>query len=212
VISRGCLDTPVMRIWNPLRTTGITLVVLCVLGFAPETTHAEDAWVSGKVTLNLRRGPGTQYKILGKISAEAHVDILNSREGWREVQPDEGRSGWIPSGYLVDTPPASIQLANAIATLATTKEALEQAQIEADRVTGALRTRTQELEGKNLELGIRDTDQVAKIDRLQAERDQLRADVRWREWLTGAGILLFGMALGAVLRGNGRKKNSRVRL
>ena len=41
---------------------------------------------------------------------------------------------------------------------------------------------------------------------------KLRADTRWREWLTGAGILLFGMALGALLRGSGRKRNSRVRL
>ena len=35
--------------------------MVCVLGMYPETSQAEDAWVSGKVTLNLRRGPGTQY-------------------------------------------------------------------------------------------------------------------------------------------------------
>jgi len=212
VINPGWLNTPMMRIRNPLRRTGIILASLCLLGLGPETSHAEDAWVSGKVTLNLRRGPGTQYKILGKISAEAHVDILNSREGWREVQPDEGRSGWIPSGYLVDTPPASIQLETVTAALAATKESLVQAQTEAARITNGLRSRTEELESENLALESRDKNQVAKIDLLQAERDQLRADVRWREWLTGGGILLFGMALGAVLRGNGRKKNSRVRL
>ena len=197
---------------HPLRCIGICLAVVLAIGAVAEAVRAEDAWVSGKVTLNLRRGPGTQYKILGKISAEEHVRILNSREGWREVQPDQGRSGWIPSGYLVDTPPASIQLANANAALEETRAALATAQTEADRMTGELRSRAEDLEARNLELTERDTTQVATIEQLQTERNQLRADTRWREWLTGAGILLFGMALGALLRGNGRKKNSRVRL
>jgi SH3 domain protein len=201
-----------MSLWNPLRRTGITLAVLCLCWIAPEYSQATDAWVSGKVTLNLRRGPGTQYKILGKISAEQHVSILESEEGWRKVQPDEGRPGWIPSGYLVDTPPASLQLATLTEALAATRETLAQAQTDAEQTTGKLRARASDLDEKNRQLGNRDADQVAKIDRLETERDQLRADARWREWLTGAGILLFGMALGALLRGNGRKRNSRVRL
>jgi SH3 domain protein len=201
-----------MDIRHLLRCFGISLAMVCILGICPETSQAEDAWVSGKVTLNLRRGPGTQYKILGKISAEQHVTILKSREGWREVQTDTGRSGWIPSGYLVDTPPASEQLASTTAALEETREELARAQAEAERSSAELRSRTAALEARNQELTGRDATQVTTIERLQAERNQLRADTRWQEWLTGAGILLFGMALGALLRGSGRKRNSRVRL
>lgn len=211
--SANSTDTGGVRIPGRLPNTAwLVLLVLLSVAIAGPASAADDAWVSGKVSLNLRRGPGTQYKILGKVAAEDHVAVLDSRDGWRQVRTDSGREGWIPAGYLVDTPPASVRLGRAETELAETQRALEAARSDAGRRIATLESDAQTLRQANQEIGARDAEQKEKIVRLQAANRELQTALRWREWLVGAGILVVGMITGALLRGSGRKRGSRVRL
>ena len=72
--------------------------------------HAETGWVDDQVRLNLRTGPGNQYRILASVETGDSVEILSRGDGWIEVRA-EGKSGWVPDGYLRPDPPAVVKLA-----------------------------------------------------------------------------------------------------
>ena len=78
---------------------------------------------------------------------------------------------------------------------------------------GFSRDLADELRATKDELEADDEEQRLEIDRLTRENYKLRANARWPEWITGAGIVLVGMALGALLgRNAGRRRQPRVRL
>ena len=47
--------------------------------------RAETGWVDDQVRLNLRTGPGSQYRILGSVETGDSVEILSRGDGWIEV-------------------------------------------------------------------------------------------------------------------------------
>jgi hypothetical protein len=71
---------------------------------------AETGWVDDQVRLNLRTGPGNQYRILDSIETGDSVQILSRGDGWTQVNAD-GKTGWVPDGYLQAEPPAVVKLA-----------------------------------------------------------------------------------------------------
>ena len=87
---------------------GLGLVALLFL--LPTSGQAADkGWVRGEIRLNIRTGPGTEFKIVGVAKTGDGLDVLQREEGWtriRIVGPDaRTREGWIPEGYLNPTPP-----------------------------------------------------------------------------------------------------------
>jgi SH3 domain protein len=163
---------------------------------------AETAWVKDELRLNLRTGPGVQYRIVGVLQTGDTVQILSRGEGWTQVRPQNLAEGWIPEGYLQPTPPAGVALAEIDAENAELKRRL-----------AALTESETRLREANEEMSGRDAGQQAEITRLTRENLELRIGVRWPEWITGASIVLFGMALGAIVaRGSGRRRKQRIKL
>jgi uncharacterized protein YgiM (DUF1202 family) len=164
---------------------------------------AQEAWVMDKeVTLTLRTGAGTQYRIIGSLTTGDVATILTRGDGWTKVRTADGKEGWVSAGFLQASPPAQIQLER----LARDAEDLRRQVAELSETTAALRA-------ANAEIETNDETQRREIERLTRENFQLRAGARWPEWITGAGIVLVGMALGALLgRNAGRRRQPRVRL
>jgi hypothetical protein len=46
-------------------------------------------------TVNLREGPGTKYKVVGKTTKGASLTILEEKEGWLHVRLESGKEAWI---------------------------------------------------------------------------------------------------------------------
>jgi SH3 domain protein len=183
------------RAWGWLRLA----VLAAGLAVAP-LASAETAWVSDLVRLNLRTGPGNQYRILASVETGDSVEVLSRGDGWIEVRA-EGKSGWVPEGFLQNEPPARVKLAR----------------IEGE--TAELRTNAQQmgqdvekLRSEHEQLAARESEQRAELERLTRDNLELRAGARWPEWIAGACILAVGMALGALLRGSARYKAPRIRL
>jgi uncharacterized protein YgiM (DUF1202 family) len=130
------------------------------------------------------------------------MDVLARGESWTRVRTAEGKSGWIPAGYLETEPPPTLRLA----------------QLETE--TGSLRTQLGEsrseaaqLRESNVTLASTDSGQREQIESLKIENYELRAGSRYQEWITGALILAGGMLLGAILHRNStRRPSSRIRL
>lgn len=49
---------------------------------------------------NLRSGPGTKYRILGRANYGDVFQVLDKRKTWIQVQGEDERKGWIARGLL----------------------------------------------------------------------------------------------------------------
>ena len=63
-----------------------------------------------EVSLTLRTGAGTQYRIIGSLTTGDVATILTRGDGWTKVRTAEGKEGWVSAGFLQASPPARIQL------------------------------------------------------------------------------------------------------
>jgi len=163
---------------------------------------AQQAWVKDELRLNLRSGPGVQYRIMGVVNTGDALEIIDRGDGWTKVRVPEHGEGWIPEGYLQPEPPAAQRLARSEAQTAEFREQFE-----------TLAARVAELEARNEELASRDASQREEIETLTRENFELRAGARWPEWITGAGILCAGMIMGALIRSiSARRSRPRIRL
>ncbi len=183
--------------------TLLPLVVIALTALLATSSQAQQAWVMDKeVNLTLRTGAGTQYRIIGSLTTGDVATILTRGEGWTKVRTEQGREGWVSAGFLQASPPAQIELER----LKHDTEELRRQVAELSGTTTDLRTSKDELESDKEEKRL-------EIDRLTREKYELSAGARWPEWITGAGIVLAGMALGALLgRSSGRRRQPRVRL
>jgi len=184
-----------------LRTL-LPLAVMVLTALLATSGQAQEAWVMDKqVNLTLRTGPGTQYRIIGSLTTGDVATILTRGEGWTKVQTTEGKEGWVSAGFLQASPPAQIKL-----------ERLGRETEELRRQVAELSEETTDLRASKDEFESDDEEQRLEIDRLTRENYQLRAGARWPEWITGAGIVVIGMALGALLgRNASRRRQPRVR-
>ncbi|MDH5566161.1 MAG: TIGR04211 family SH3 domain-containing protein [Myxococcales bacterium] len=171
---------------------------LGIAGSAP----AETAWVKDELRLNLRTGPGVQYRIVGVVKTGDAVQILDRTEGWTQIRVGSLGDGWIPEGYLQGEAPAGVRLAQSEAQTSESREQLASLKSEVERLTQ-----------QNEEIAGRDAGQRASLERLSRENFELRAGARWPEWITGAGILAAGMVLGAILHAiSARRARPRLRI
>jgi SH3 domain protein len=163
---------------------------------------AQEVWVKDEVNLNLRTGPGNQYRIVGLLKTGDSVRIVKRGEGWTEVRLTDGKQGWVPAGFLMDGPPA-----------ATRVERMEHETRELRETVASLREQVTELSGERSALQDSESTQRRRAQDLEAENMELKAGARWPEWITGAGILASGMLVGSILQTwASRRPRSRIRL
>lgn len=178
----------------------LALLVLCTPLLE---AAAEQAWVRGEIRLNLRSGPGTQFRILGGVATGDGLTILQRGDGWTQVRMADGIEGWIPEGYLKPEPPPTIRLEQLETEVATLRDRLE-----------TITRESNELKTTNASLSENDSVQREEIDRLILDNTKLRAGARYPELIAGASILAAGMILGAMLHrsSSNRRPSSRIRL
>jgi SH3 domain protein len=183
---------------------GLTIATLSVALLTPEPALAQErAWVRSEIRLNVRSGAGTQYRILGGVATGDGLAIMTRGEGWTQVRLEDGVEGWIPEGYLNAKPPPTVRLAQLEIEVASLRTRLTSTTDEGEK----LRT-------SNETLSSTDSAQRAEINRLVFDNTKLRAGARHPELIAGAGILVAGMILGAMLHrsSSNRRPSSRIRL
>lgn len=188
------------------RLQHLIMAVLLTLLALSSLARAEPAWVRGEIRLNVRTGPGTEYRIMGVTKTGDGVEITSRAENWTQVRvkTEEGKTieGWIPEGYLRPQPPPTVRLSRAEARVGQLESELSSLQAQTD----TLRSQNEVLTG-------RDGEQQSQIKELTLENVELNAGARYPEWITGASIFAAGMILGAMLhRGQSRRQPTRIRL
>lgn len=216
----------------------VAVVGLACLFAAVSVAYAKETrYVIDKLEATVRAGQGTQYQILRVIPSGTPVKVLEQAEnGYARVELQDGKTGWMLSRYLSETPIARTRLADAEKQLAqlaeensrlkAEKEASAQSKLEAEQALSRLdaeqaklknefselsklAARPQELEAKNSELRERISTLEAEARQLREENHSLQTGDDHTWFLAGAGVLLGGFLLGVIVpRIRWRKKAS----
>ena len=164
------------------------------------TAAAERAFVKGEVLLNVRTGPGTEFRAIGAITTGDAVELLQQGEGWTRVRTEKGDEGWIPAGFLQDSAPPVVRLERIESEATQLRQRVEELSAEATS-----------LRAEHEEAAKRVAEQSQEIERLSKQNASLRAEAIWPVMATGAAILVTGGMIGAWLR-SGRRGANRVHL
>lgn len=207
-----------------VRSVFATLFVAAAVA-AAGTAEAATRYVSDQLSINLRRGPGNEYRITEMLQSGRQVEVLEeSGEGWSRVRTTQGEEGWVLTRFLSDTPAARDRLAamqERVTRLEETNAELKQELAQALDGSEELGNLKKELVAENESLRseleeIRDASANAirikkenqqfreQLLELQSELEQLRHEnealqSRREGMKIGALVLAGGIVIGLVL-------------
>jgi SH3 domain protein len=136
--------------------------------FLPSVPRAESQYVIPSSEIPVRRGQGTDYKIVALISDGTRVEVLERGEAYSLVRLDNEKQGWILTRFLSDQPP----LTEAVAALTSENQALK---LQQEQSESKLRIQEQQHTEKTEELSQSLTATEEKLRSAEAQNTTLAA-------------------------------------
>lgn len=214
-----------------------SLIIFCVFNIVLFTNNvfAQTLYIKPSAEIPLRRGQGTDYRILAIVADGTAVTVTEENESWAKVTTEEGKEGWILKRYLTKDKPLqvvveSLQKENASLTADLTLLQTKNGELKEfnTALQNTLDNNNKELEsttGKYQKLMEDTADVIAikqnldqskqTITKLQqdlgsiaAENKRLKASQNIRWFLAGGGTLIFGCIVGMILSKSKKRKSS----
>ena len=220
---------------SPTRFLFNFLLVSTILFFSAAVALAETRYIKPSSEIVVRRGQGTEFKIIAMVNDGIRVELLEEGETHAKIRLVNGKEGWVVKRFLSEEPP----LGEIVTSLRTENETLAQKEIEAsqkfDAVNATLSQTTQELDAtllerdqlkaaflklqhdtedvvlikQNLEKTLKDNQLLSeKMAVLQQENSTIKDDYAFKWFLAGGGVLLFGMLIGSIFTKSRKRKPS----
>lgn len=205
------------------------LPILIILTSIHSAWAGNPAWVTDKLEVQMRSGPGTQYKASKTLSSGVELTVLDNTEnnGYFHVTlAESGEEGWISARYISFTPVSKPQIEESTKKLTSLYEENKRLKSE----LAELHTTLENAEKSNRELASESSKMTSEVTSIrqasanvlliQNERDHLtqekvglesQLDALQREnqalssrnkqdwFLIGAGVLVLGILLGVYL-------------
>jgi SH3 domain protein len=131
----------------------ISLIVFLVL-FPAVSGWAENLYVKPSSEITMRRGKGTDFKIIAVLKDGTPVELLAEADDWAQVRLESGKEGWVLRRFLSDAPPLGQQ----VELLQREKEVLTD-------TTQSLKSRVDQLSSEKDEIERRLSDEKAEVER-----------------------------------------------
>lgn len=144
-----------------LMSSRVCAAVLLV--FVVTAASAADRYVSDELSINLRRGPGNDYRITQLLDAGEPVTVIETGDGWTHVRTEGGSDGWVLTRFLSDEPAARTQLAE-----------MRERVTELEESNASLREELSEVMEGSSELGALKKELVAENKALKQELSQIK--------------------------------------
>lgn len=167
-----------------------------LLGLVHTLALAQTRYISDEVSVNLRSGPGIEYRIEKILRSGDVVEVIERQEGWARVTGPDGQGGWLVDRMLVTEEPAVARARKFEAqaqSLETQKQNLTQ-ELQSLRETSADAVRAVR---ENREYRERMLALESEVQALRNENEGLRG--RHGGMKIGAAILVVGLLLGLIL-------------
>lgn len=164
------------------------------------------AYISDDLFIYMHSGPGTNYRILGSVTAGSAVSILNtdSEAGFTEITDERDRTGWVKSEFVSET-----SIRSAVEDLANQLDAAQSSTQDQSDTILRLESQLRAAEQQNAELGQQLEEQVQKAAQLEQQISTQTTDAEkemfYRGGIVAGSGLFVGILLTLVLR---RKKRS----
>lgn len=214
------------------------IALFCLTCLCLSTAMAETRYVTDVLYLQLRTGPGNDYRILKAVRSGTHLEIIEEvpDSEFVKVRTDKGLEGYILSRFLEKEPVSYEKLLLAQQELEKTKKDLADVQGKYNEIKGkaaeiektqqSLSTEKSEqekeleyirkvsanainLDKKNQELSVQNQEFQIKNDTLQAENDRLKNKQELTTLLYGGGLVVLGLIFGLVLpKISGRRQSN----
>lgn len=196
---------------------------------------AERVYVSDKIRISVRTGPGAEYRVAGEVESGQAMERQEDRAGWSRVILTDGKEGWVPSRFLTKTKSqwdecrtlgkAHEELTAQLDLLKGENETLKEENQKLDLLSGENRRSLEEIthayetlkaESKDfLKLKADHEQALGRIEEQKAAAERLKMRMEtsvWKEnaaFFIGGGVLvLAGFAIGALSRGGSRRRSS----
>jgi len=189
---------------------------------------AESAWVTDQFEITLRSGPSTSNAIQRMLASGAEVEVLETDRdnGYTRVRTPGGTEGWVLTRYLMNEPAAREQLAaltsqltNAASQGSSLNTQLSAIRGEYDSATKRIATLEREkgkleselaeikktaanvlaINNQNKDLREQLAAEEIRVATLEQENRQLTSQTTRYWFMSGALVLVVGMALGLWL-------------
>ena len=237
-----------MTIRRIKKTSGSLSIFLLALSLFPALSTvllsgtpalAKNYYVKPSSEVVVRRGQGTNYKIIAIVKNGVSVEFLEENDSYAKVRLVDGNEGWMLKRFLSDKPP----LKEVVASLRTEKAKMKQRKNEVvqklEEVSSTLaRTETERdsilaerdqirIDYQTLQQDTADVIQikndllktaeenellVEKLTSVEQERNSLKKDYAIKWFLAGGGVLLVGMLIGRMSSQSRKRKSSLLSL
>lgn len=194
---------------------------------------AEDWYVVPSAEVPIRRGQGTEYKIIAVVQDGTKVSFVEERDDWAKVRLESGKEGWILKRFLSNSVPLQNQVENLqqnnrklkdklgetesrlkelLQAHNQTEEQLTTCMAERDRFKGDFQTLKEDSENivQTKEKLIATENELSAMDNqladLQFENTALKKNSALIWFLAGSCVLLIGWLVGFV---TGKKNKKR---
>lgn len=190
--------------------------------------QAKSLYVIDSLTITVRTGPSTEHKVSGLLRTGERVELKEQSGDWALVRHSEDQEGWVIARYLTEAPPsfflvqklqserkADAELIDTLKkeniTLAEEKETLAAQLTEAATKLDNLKQGAGgylDLKGEYETAREKIQALISSNEHLALENKALKDETKIKWFLTGAGVLFGGWAIGLVMGRSSRKKKS----
>ncbi len=121
---------------------------------AAVTGWAENLYVKPSSEITMRRGMGTDFKIIAVLKDGTPVELISESDDWAQVRLGSGKEGWVLRRFLSATPPLGEQV-----------EQLQREKQVLTETTQSLKTRVDQLTAERDEIENRLGEEKAAVER-----------------------------------------------
>jgi len=208
-----------------------------LLALGPASAFAATMYISDALTVPLRRGPSTGHRIINAaLPSGLALEVLGEDKGagFTQVRTPNGTEGWVPTQYLTGQPVARDRLAAATKRVETLEAQLKSVRENIQDVRGArseiegrandlakenqrLQTELAEIRRvsataitqyeENKQLKSSNASLQTQVTQLSDEVQDLKRNVMLRWLLSGGGLVLIGLLLGAWIKSRPKRSN-----
>jgi SH3 domain protein len=201
---------------------------LLTLLTATSYAAVEKRYVSDKLWLQLRSGPGSNFRILKALPSGEHLIFMEQTEdkNYTKVTTDKGVEGWVLTRFLEDEPVAKeklilsqrklVKVQAELNTLKKQADALsqEKSSLSGDRSSlirdkknlekelkriKAISANALQLDSKNTKLTKRNQELEIQLETLTADNTRLKDDKERSFMIIGGGLVILGIILGLAI-------------
>ncbi|MEW6998879.1 TIGR04211 family SH3 domain-containing protein [Colwelliaceae bacterium BS250] len=190
---------------NLLKIVTLSLFTLSFSISAQQSSDNRTGFISDDLFIYFHSGAGTEYRILGSISAGEEVQVLSKVEnGYIHVMDPNNRKGWIDANYLSEQPGLRV-------VLAELNEDLTDKTVQISTLRDNLSATSSELIKTKQQLATVNNEKQ-KIEKLYADAesdlDAQSFEIKKTWFIYGASVLIIGLFLGLIIPKFAKKRSS----